>query len=184
MRAGESSAQLLALHESRLVGGEGSGGEERLHSFTRLHQVGACLSSVAADSYGPDPHGRRGSCTGGGSGRPPFKALEELSVYATLCPPAPTPSRNGFDLKCSAVRARRGVGVMAGCQNSPSFSHYSHANKTSVGSFPGGLTLGLACASHGLRLKSSDGVGGCAGAGQKVMRMRKTRCHVGGEAAA
>lgn len=56
---------------------------------------------------------------------------------------------------------------MAGCQNSPSFSHYSHANKTSVGSFPGGLTLGLASASHGLRLKGSDGVGGVCGSRSK-----------------
>lgn len=89
--------QLLRPDESWLVGGM----VERLHSSTQLHQAGPAFPHSPHFSnttrllqprptwLAPAPGSRR-----------PFKALEVLSVYATLCPPPPT--RNWFDLKCSA----------------------------------------------------------------------------------
>lgn len=76
---------------------------------------GACLSSAAADSYGPDPQGRRGFWTGGEGrelreGPPPFKAVEELSVYAALCRPPSSPLLKLIRLERSSARVRSGRG--------------------------------------------------------------------------
>lgn len=94
--------QLLCPDESWLVGGM----VERLHSSSQLHQAGPAF-----------PHSPHYSSTtrllqsrptwrapAPGSSRP-FKALEVLSVYATLRPPPPT--RNWFDLKCGADREKK-----------------------------------------------------------------------------
>lgn len=73
---------------------EESHGEERLHSFTRLHRVVVGGEGGPAFPQPPTTPTAQthtdGAAPGPGlEGGPPFKVVEELSVYATLrTPPA------------------------------------------------------------------------------------------------
>lgn len=91
-RAGRSSAQLLAPNESRPLGGEPRRGEAALfHAASSGGGGGEGGPAFPQPPTTPTAQTHTdGAAPGPGlEGGPPFKVVEELSVYATLRTPPP-----------------------------------------------------------------------------------------------
>lgn len=125
--------QLLRPDESWLVGGM----VEQLHSSTRLHWAGPAFPhSAHFFNVVLTPTAQTHIASSSARFKETFQCFgSDLCLCYFVAPPLET------DLTSNAVLNVWKKYKLEGCQNTPSFSHYSHSNKTPVGFLPRDLTF-------------------------------------------
>lgn len=125
--------QLLRPDESWLVGGM----VERRYSSTRLHQAGPAFPhSAHCSNIAPTPTAQTHMASSNARFKETFQSFGHALCLCYFVPPPP--KRILLEMWHFCVWKKY---KLEKCQNAPSFSHYSHSNKTPFGPFPRDLTF-------------------------------------------